>query len=288
MRVTNQMMSNNVKAQLFRQMEQMAKTQERIITGKRINRPSDDPAGMSSVLSYRSQISSLEQYGDTISKMELHINTVDDVLELVSGLLDEAKEVAYDTAPTMREEMAEDVAMMREQVLQMANYQIDGQYLFAGDSSTSQPYSAPDWDYGGDGGTKDAMIGDNMQISITADGREIFGDDDDNVFDILDDLEDALYAADESLIEDQIIRLEEAVDRITTVRARNASAYQRLEATESHYEYFKVNLEEMLSNTEDADAAEAIISYQLQQTTYESTLATSSMILQKSLIDFLL
>ena len=40
MRVTNKMMANNVTAQLFRQTEQMAKTQEYIVTGKRINRPS--------------------------------------------------------------------------------------------------------------------------------------------------------------------------------------------------------------------------------------------------------
>ncbi len=71
------------------------------------------------------------------------------------------------------------------------------------------------------------------------------------------------------------------------MRAQNAGVYKRLEATENHYTYFKVNVEEMLSKTEDADIAEAIIDFQVQKTTYESTLATSSMVLQKSLIDFL-
>ena len=77
MRVTNQMTANTVTAQLSRQTEQMAKTQEKIITGKRINRVSDDPAGMSRVLSYRQTISNLEQYNKNISNGKLHIDTVD-------------------------------------------------------------------------------------------------------------------------------------------------------------------------------------------------------------------
>ncbi len=289
MRVTNKMMADNVTVQLARQLEQMAKTQERIVTGKRINRPSDDPSAIGSVLSYRQEISSLEQYNENIGKAKLHIDTVDDVLAMVSDLLREAKEIAYDTNPEMRSEMAEDVAAIRSQILQMANYQIDGKYIFAGDATKTQPYDSTTWVYNGDNGTKDTVIGENMQINITADGSSIFGPDGANVFDILNDLEAALTAMPvvKTDITDQIDRLDSAVDTITTIRSRNAGVYKRLEATENHYSYFKVNVQEMLSSTEDADVAEAIINFQVQQTTYESTLASSAKIIQKSLIDFL-
>ena len=287
MRISNQMMADNVTAQLFRQTEQMAKTQEKIITGKRINRASDDPVGISSSLSYRKTISSLEQYNTNISQGKLRIDTVDNILEIVSDLLRDAKEIAFDTAPDLRSEMAEDVAAIREQVLQMANYQIDGQYLFSGDAANTAPYNSTTWLYNGDDGTKDVMIGEYMEANLTADGEDIFGADNDNVFNILNDLETALNAANATDIETQISRLDSAIDNITTIRAREAGVYKRLEATENHNAYFKVNIQEMLSSTEDADIAEAIINFQTQKTTYESTLATSSMILQKSLIDFL-
>ena len=287
MRVTNQMMANNVTAQLFRQAGQMAKTQEQIVTGKRINRASDDPVGISSALSYRKTISSLEQYNSNISQGKMRIDTVDNVLEMVSDLLGEAKQIAYDTAPDMRSQMAEDVATIRDQVLQMANYQVDGEYLFSGEAIDTAPYDSTTWLYNGDDGTKDVIIGDNMVSSLTADGETIFGDDADNVFNILNDLEAALNAPDEAAIEAQISRLDAAGDNLTAIRAREAGLYKRLEATENHNAYFKVNVQEMLSQTEDADIAEAIINFQVQQTTYESTLATSSMIIQKSLIDFL-
>ncbi|MEJ2660706.1 MAG: flagellar hook-associated protein FlgL, partial [Desulfobacteraceae bacterium] len=240
MRVTNKMMADNVIAQLFRQREQMVKTQENIITGKRVNRPSDDPAEISSILSHRTTISSLEQYNENISKAKLHINTADDVLGMVSDLLRDAKEIAYDTAPDMRDEMAEQVAAIREQVLQMANYQIDGKYIFSGESSQTAPYDSTTWTYNGDTGTKDTIIGENMQISITADGSSIFGPDGANVFDILNDLEAALTALPvvATDITDQISNLDSAVDNITEIRSRNAGVYQRLEATENHYNYF--------------------------------------------------
>lgn len=287
MRVTNQMMADSIIVQLSRQTEQIAKTQEQISTGKSINRPSDAPAEISSVLSFRASIASLEQYNENISNAKLHIDTVEDVLEIVSDLLGEAKEIAYDTAPSQRSEMAEQVASIREQVLQMANYQISGKYLFAGDATLTQPYDSSTWLYNGDAGTKDIIIGENAQLSITADGSSIFGADGDNVFNILNDLESALDLSDAAAIEDQIERLDSAIDTITTVRARNASVYQRLEATENYNDTFKLNLQEMLSNTEDADITEAIISYQVQQTAYESNLSVSAMIIQKSLIDFL-
>jgi flagellar hook-associated protein 3 FlgL len=289
MRVTNKMMADNVIAQLFRQREQMVRTQEQITTGKRVNRPSDDPVEISSILSYRKTISSLDQYNENISKAKLHINTVDDVLSTVSDLLRDAKEVAFDTNPAMRAEMAEQVAAIRGQVLQMANYQIDGKYLFSGDSTQTAPYNSTTWLYNGDAGTKDTVIGENMQIAITADGRSIFGPDGANVFDVLNDLEAALTAVPmvPTDITDQISNLGSAADRISTIRARNAGVYQRLEATENHYNYFKVNVQDMLSNAEDADIAESIVNFQVQQTTYESTLSAASMIIQKSLIDFL-
>jgi flagellar hook-associated protein 3 FlgL len=287
MRVTNKMMADNITAQLFRQTEQMAKTQEHIITGKRINRASDDPTGISSVLSYRKTIAGLEQYNDNIGNAKLHIDTVDSVLGMVGDLLRQAKEIAYDTAPDMRAEMAAEVTALREQILQMANYKLDGKYVFNGDTTDTAPYSAAPWTYGTDTGTKDVVIGENLSVNITADGSAIFGPNGNNVFDILDRLETALNAANPVAIEAEITELEAAVVRINSVRAQNAGIYKRLEATENHYSYFKVNVEEMLSHTEDADIAEAIINFQVQKTTYESTLATSSMVLQKSLIDFL-
>lgn len=285
MRISNAMLAGNITANLFRQNALMYKTQEMIVSGKRINRPSDDPIGMSNVMGYRSTISSLDQYTENITNAKMRIDTAENVLEIVSDLLHDAKDIAFDTNPDVRLNLAQDVALIRDQVLQIANYQLNDKYLFSGDMTDTTPFNAAGV-YAGDNGDADYIIGKNAQIAIAADGGNIFQGAAD-IFAVLDTLETELIAGNATGITNQITPLDNAIDNINTVRARNAGVYKRLEATENHYAYFKLNVEELMSRTEDADLASAIVDFQSQQTTYESTLATSSMIMQKSLVDFI-
>lgn len=285
MRISNAMMAANIKASLFKQNGQMYKTQEMIVSGKRINRPSDDPIGMSSVMEYRSSISSMDQYSENISQAKIRIDTVENALEIVSELLHDAKNIAFDPDPDMRLNLAEDVAAIRDQVLQISNYQLNGEYLFAGDLTDTEPFNAAGV-YAGDNGDAEYMIGQNAQVDVAADGSAIFQGVSD-IFAVLDTLETELIAGNATGITNQITPIEDAIDNINTIRAQNAGDYKRLEATENHYAYFKLNMQELMSRTEDADLAAAIVDFQAQQTAYESTLATSSMIMQKSLIDFI-
>jgi flagellar hook-associated protein 3 FlgL len=236
-------------------------------------------------MGYRSTISSLEQYIENITNAKMHIDTVENVLGIVTDLLHDAKEIAFDNNPDMRMNLAQDVTAIREQVLQISNYQLNGNYLFSGDMTDTAPFNAAGV-YAGDNGDANYMIGKNAQVDLAADGSSIFQGVSD-IFAVLDTLETELIAGNATGITNQITPLENAIDNINTIRAQNAGDYQRLEATENHYAYFKVNMQDLMSRTEDADIAAAIVDFQAQQTAYESTLATSSMIMQKSLIDFL-
>lgn len=285
MRVSNQLMADRIKANLFRQSEQLFRIQERIVTGKKINRASDDPVGIGRVLNYRKTLSSLEQYGENITQAKLHIDTTERILDTVNGLLNEAKRIASDPNIEMRESFASQVSTIRQQVLQMANSQINNSYIFAGNLTDSPAFDAAGT-YLGSNDQKDYLIGDNLEVDLEADGSVIFQGGAD-VFTVLEDLEAALLAGDTTGITDQMQPLADAIEQLTTVRVENAGRYKRLEATESHYDHFKVNVEDLLSQTEDADIAEAIIDLQVQQVAYESTLATSAKMISPSLIDFL-
>ncbi len=285
MRVSNQMMANNVKAALFRQTEQMLKTEEQIITGKCINRASDDPIGTQRILEYRKSISSMEQYTTNITNAKTYIDTVDEILNTVTELLNEARGFASDPSPDLRSTFAGEVGTIREQVLQLANSKINGNYLFAGDLTDTQPFDSSGT-YAGDSGTKDYMIGDNIQVNLEADGSQVFQGVTD-VFAALEDLQTALATDDATGITDQMETISDAIKQITKIRTQNAGRYKRLESAENHYDQFTMNLQQMLSRTEDADIAQAIIDLKVQETTYESTLATSAKIIQPSLIDFL-
>jgi flagellar hook-associated protein 3 FlgL len=291
MRVSNQMMAENVKLNLFRITEQLVKSEEQISTGKRINRISDDPTGIQQVLNYRQRLSSMGQYTENITNAKLHIDTMDTILETVTDLLNDAKAYATDPDPELRTSFAEDVDVIRTQVIQLANSKSNGQYLFGGDLSGAQPFDSATGAYSGDNGTRDFLIGDGQTFNVTADGSDIFqGTNPDDVFTVLENLQVELAlgaGASQANINGYISEIEDGIDQITAVRAENAGRYTRLDATENHYDYFSVNVKNLLSSVEDVDMASAIVDFQVQQTAYESTLAVSSKIIQPSLIDFL-
>lgn len=285
MRVSNQMMAERIKNSLFRQTDQLFRIQERIVSGKRINRASDDPIGIGEVLNYRKTLSAMEQYQDNIGKAQLHIDTTEQILDTVTGLLSEAKDIASDPNVQMRDTFAEQVSTIRRQVLDMANSQVNGSYIFAGNLTDTRPFDNAGV-YSGDTGDKSFLIGDSIEISLEADGSRVFQGAVD-IFTVLADLETALLAGDATAINAQLTPIANAIEEINTVRVENAGRHKRLEATDTHYEHFKVNVEDLLSRTEDADMAESIIDLQAQQTAYEATMATSAKMITPSLIDFL-
>jgi flagellar hook-associated protein 3 FlgL len=284
-RISNSMMAENIKGYLSKQTEKLLKTQEQIASGKRINRASDDPIGLGLAMGYRKNIASIGQYNNNINNAKLHINTVEDILGGVTDMLTEAKGIAADPDPDMRSMFADQVVAIREQVLQLANSKINGSYAFAGDLTDTPPFPATGV-YAGDAGTKDYIIGDGLQINITADGSQIFQGASD-VFTVLSDLETALNANDATTIAAQLPLLNDAIEQLNTTRAVNAGQYKRLEATQSYNERFLVNVQDLLSRTEDTDIAAAAIDLKTQETAYQSTLATAAKIIQPTLMDFL-
>lgn len=287
MRISNAMIAENMKTYLSKNTEQLLKTQEQIASGKRINRPSDDPIGMGQVLGYRKNINKIDQYNTNITNAKFHLNTVEDTLGSITDLLTDAKAIASDVDPQMRTSLAEQVATIRMQVFQMGNTRTNGNYVFAGDKTDTQPFvydsASGTYSYEGDDGTKDFSIGDGLNINIGADGSAIFG----NVLQTLTDLETNLRSNNPGGITSQLPLLENTIQGLNTTRAVNAGKYQRLEATQNYNQRFKVNAEKMLSRTEDTDIAAAAIDLKIEQTAYESTLATAAKIIQPSLIDFL-
>jgi flagellar hook-associated protein 3 FlgL len=76
MRITSKMMTGNIAENLYRQAEQILKSQKAVATGKRIQRVSDDPVGLGKVLDYRRSLANIEQYQQNVirGKMRLKMN----------------------------------------------------------------------------------------------------------------------------------------------------------------------------------------------------------------------
>jgi flagellar hook-associated protein 3 FlgL len=288
MRVTNSMMTATVKRNLFRQAEQLAKKQETMASGKRINRPSDDPLGYGKVLDYRKTLTSLGQYDRNIQNAKNRTEFIETTLEGVEELMVDAKNWAVNqsaSASMDREAAITSVQNIREQMLQMSNSKMGNVYVFAGFQTLTPPF-APDGTYNGDNGYYSVMTADNMEMQVEADGSRIFQGAED-VFDALDQLIVGLQTDDVALIHDQIGRFEQAQDQVQMVRAESGAKYQQLQLVEQQTAKLKLTFEEMMDSTEKAIIEETVIDFNNQELAYELALNAAAKIIQPTLMDFL-
>jgi len=144
MRVSSRQTVNIVKSDLFRNTEQLLKSEERVSTGKLINRPSDDPIGMGKVLDYRKTVSSIGQYNRNVGAAKSRVEFTDTLLENLHDLLDQAKQIAVEHSneldPALRQSAAQQVEGIYDQVLAIANTRFNGNYLFAGHDTDTIPF----------------------------------------------------------------------------------------------------------------------------------------------------
>lgn len=285
MRVSNKLLADNITANLAKQTAQILKTQKRVVTGKRINNPSDDPIGMGKVLDYRTSLSSIEQYSTNITNGKHRAKFADTVMNDIHDLLREAKNIAAEGSSDVNQGLARRVADIRDQVLQLSNSVLNGNYVFSGNATDTPPFDAAGT-YNGSTGQKTFMVGPNAQVSLEADGSTIFQGVED-VFTVLSDLDTALQANNETNIKAQVQPLQRAVDNLTVHQADYSAKYKQMEMSQNHWDNVKPEIENLLADTEDADLAAEIINLQVQQASYEVSLATSANIIQPTLMQFL-
>ncbi|HMK56521.1 MAG TPA: hypothetical protein VK448_07790, partial [Dissulfurispiraceae bacterium] len=86
MRITTQMMYSQFNSDLQINMDSIYKTQEQIASGKKLNRPSDDPAAVSAITYEKAQLSDFAGYQEAMGSATLLLNATDSALESLHSL----------------------------------------------------------------------------------------------------------------------------------------------------------------------------------------------------------
>jgi flagellar hook-associated protein 3 FlgL len=303
MRVTSNMMTDSLVRYLTAQNEALYERQTIIASQKRINRQSDDPIGMGKVLDYRQILSSIEQYETNIQsgqeRLEITEITLDLVDELLQGIRAIGQTESGGTAES-RQLVAEEVKDMFDQVLDLANSKLNGNYMFSGYQTQTAPFSRDDTlattfdqftvTYNGDAGDARFIVAPNTEISIDTDGRPLFQNAAGggiNIFDAMRDLIVALETDDTDAISAQADLIDNGRKQINNLRAANSPILYQLEISENHWQNYKPKIQEMLAKEEEVDVTQAVVELQSIELAYQTTLATTARITQQGLIDFL-
>ena len=132
---------NNVGFALNQHADAMARLQEQVASGSRINRASDDPSAAYQILGLKSQERSLGKYidniSDVVSILEVSTTAIDTMklaLSRATGLLNSI------SGASGTGNLAEGINSALEEMVMWANRDYLGQYLFGGDDTSSAPY----------------------------------------------------------------------------------------------------------------------------------------------------
>jgi flagellar hook-associated protein 3 FlgL len=294
MRITESIISRGTQQYISGNAEKVYRNQETISTGKRVNRPSDDPAAMAQILAFRKTIASIDQYSRNIGNAQSELNLAESNLADVGDLMTRAKELLLaqvtDTASAdTRKIAAEEMKQIRDEIMQIANTKVGNRYLFGGTQTSLAPYDATSDspEYQGNDGSVQTMIAPGVTMTTSPNGKAAFTKDDLDTVKLLTDMMNALNANDTQTINDNLGKVDQAMNLAIDARADVGAKLNRLDTTASHWDTVKLNLTQGLSNVEDADMTEAISQLNNWQTAYQASLSVSSKVFQQSLVDFL-
>jgi len=303
MRVTHNAMTESLVRYLTAQNEALYDRQTIIASQKRINKASDDPIGMGKVLDYRQTLASIDQYQTNIQSgmtrldvTETHLALVDDLLQVMRSI----GQTAADSTSESRQWAAEEVKMLYDQILELANSKLNNNYIFSGYQTKTAPFSRDDTlattfdqytvSYNGDAGDVQFIVANNTEVTIDADGRPLFHNaaaGGVNIFDTIRDLIVGLENDDTDAISAQSNLIGQARTQINNIRAANPTIYYQLEVTEKHWQNYTPKIQDLLAQEEDADITKAVVELQSIELAYQTTLATAARIIQPGLIQFL-
>lgn len=138
MRITNRMMTNNMLSNINKNKLNVSRLEEQYSTGKKIQKPSDDPIVAVRALKLRTNLTELEQYydkniPDAISWMDVTEGSLDTIHEILRQINTGCVQGSSDSLTAAnRSSIVQNLIEMREQIYHEGNTNYAGRYIFSG------------------------------------------------------------------------------------------------------------------------------------------------------------
>lgn len=303
LRVTSNMMSSQLMLNLNRNASRMNETQLQMSTGRKLNKPSDDPVGITYSLRYRGELSSNEQYQKNVDSAVSWLDFSDSTMNQAGEVLNRLKSLVVQASSETNDQSGldsinQEVIQLKQQLVDIANSKLNGKYVFNGQQYDKMPYDFPTNPDGSvdtttaptittDQGAVEYLVGANVKIGINVTGNDVFGSGNDNVFAMMDRISQALKDGKHDDVSAELTSIESSANRLLSMRAEVGAKTNRIELMENRLGDLELNLTDLQSKTEDADYGELIVRSKIQENIYNASLSAGSKIIQPTLMDFL-
>jgi flagellar hook-associated protein 3 FlgL len=184
MKISNSFLFDQAIKNIQISQSDVAKSRERIASGKSLVRPSDDTSKLRSIEILKSQQRKIESFDQTINFLTDRYKLEESVLGSASDILIRLKELAIQASNdtlsiTDRDIIGVEVESLRDELIAIANTRdVEGNFIFAGSKTENQPYvldqDTGSVSYEGDNRRLFAAVSETRNIQSNTDGSEIF------------------------------------------------------------------------------------------------------------------
>lgn len=258
----------------------IAKLNEEVSTGKRINRASDDPGRISQLHNVRQQLNNQGVYMKNATQAEQLLNVADTAIKDLHTTLTETRELAVQFANEVyNADQREDAALVTdslfERALSLANTQFNERYIFAGTAYDDKAYSTAGV-YNGSTDAPETVVGDDLKVKTGFDGSNLLADGSD-MFGAITDLKDALNANDTSAIIAALDGIDASLQDVEKGMVEVGGEMRRAMDANGLASNLQVELREAKASIEETDVVDAYSRLVQLQTNFDAAMQVTSM-----------
>jgi flagellar hook-associated protein 3 FlgL len=243
MRISNNSVVARILEHIGTSQARLQETQDRIGSGRRINRPSDDPFGTSQLLAIQTRFETALQWVRSAQVAHDDLAFTDEVLTGVNSVLQRSFELSVQADSgaldnTARAAIANELDRLIETMTSLANSGHAGRKIFAGHQTQTVPF-VPDVpgnptvvNYVGDSGLIEREIGEGERVTVNTPGDQVFT----GIFATLISFRDSLRANDQPAIKVASGDLLREIDALQRVRGDVGARVRRVEMVQAQHE----------------------------------------------------
>jgi flagellar hook-associated protein 3 FlgL len=302
-RITNEMTSSMVLSGIQSDLDQLDTSQEELSTGLSINEPSDNPAGEGQALQLTTTLSDLTTYSNNVTDgtgwTDAATSALSDMTSAVQTVEELVQEVA--TGSSNASDMSgavDEVNGLIDQIKSDADTQYNGQYVFSGSATNTQPYQSGANDtYAGNTGSVTREVGPGSSVAVNVNLSSVLGNGqttsgqssgDGLLLNTLRNIADDMQSGNTSALSGtDLTDLQNNLNSLIALSSSVGGTTDRLQMASSRIESLQNTTTDTLSNTEDADMAATETQFSSQQAAFEAALQSGADIVQESLMNFL-
>jgi flagellar hook-associated protein 3 FlgL len=295
MRISERVLTDTVRNDLNNSLSNLTSIGTILATGKKINAPSDDPAGTGTVMRLTNDIDINDQFSRSTGAATARLSSADTALGNLTDVLQRARELTVQAGAGSHSQselnaISTELNQLLLHAVQIGNTNVGGQYLFSGTKSTTAAFAPA----AGPIPASVAFNGNTNPIAIQTDRStqtrvDVPGD---AAFlptmNAIIQIRDALTAGNAANgVQTALTAFDGALDSVSAERGKIGATVNGLESASARIGTEQTDLKSQRSDLQDMNIADTIVKLNAAQNLYQSALGAAAKAIQPSLVEFL-